>query len=254
MKTHWMNSTSRIAYSPDDGGSAAATTGADSVAGATGADSVAGATGADSTAAATGQDSVDAGGGDDKLDLSKKEDTLLADPKDKDEKKPDPVVVPEVYEFKAPEGQGDLDPELVAAATPIFKELGLDNAGGQKLIDLYAGQVLPGVAQAVQAQTLDLLGLSDIGKWTDMVKADKEIGGANLEQTLAMAAKGRDTYATPALRALLETSRMGNHPEIVRFFAAVGKTVGDDPVIKGDGHGTDVRNGSLYGPEFDPKT
>jgi hypothetical protein len=59
----------------------------------------------------------------------------LANP---DDKKPEDKksVVPEKYEFKAPEGF-EFDAAMVDKATPIFKELGLSQDGAQKLIDLW---------------------------------------------------------------------------------------------------------------------
>src|SRR5690348_11287255 len=44
-------------------------------------------------------------------------------------------VVPDEYKFTAPEG-AKLDDALIAEATPVFKELGLDQAAAQKLIDI----------------------------------------------------------------------------------------------------------------------
>ena len=47
-------------------------------------------------------------------------------------------VVPETYaDFKLPEG-ATIDPELLAEASPIFKELGLTQENAQKLVDFYA--------------------------------------------------------------------------------------------------------------------
>ncbi len=57
----------------------------------------------------------------------------------KDEpKKDEPKTAPEKYEdFRAPEGY-ELDKDTVAKAVPLFKELGLDQASAQKVVDLYA--------------------------------------------------------------------------------------------------------------------
>lgn len=191
------------------------------------------------------------------LDLKAKEPTLLAEEPKAEDKKDEPaaVVVPETYEFKAPEGQTDLDPAMIEAATPVFKELGLSQEQGQKLVDLYAGKMLPEVAQTIQGQTLELLGLGDIAKWSEMTKTDKEIGGAKLAETMVHAAAGRDKFATPALRALLETSRMGNHPEVVRMFAAIGKSIGEGKVMGGDDPATVIDAGTkFYGDKYAPKS
>jgi len=161
--------------------------------------------------------------------------------------------VPEAYTLTAGEGV-ELDKAMVEQATPIFKELGLNNAQAQKVVDLYANTVLPEVAQTVQTQTLALLGMADMVDWAKQLKADKEYGGSKVTETLAMCAAGRDRFGTPELRALLETTRLGNHPEIVKFFAKVGKATGEDQVLSDSGGKTQATGASvLYGPEFGPK-
>lgn len=194
--------------------------------------------------------------------IPKEEPTLLADkPKEGDPKKdepkegdPKPAAVPEAYELKAPEGV-DLDPAMVELATPVFKELGLDNAAAQKVVSLYAEQVMPALSQHVTGETLKLLGMGEIGKWVDQIKADKDIGGAKFEETMTLAAAGRDKFATPELKAFFETSRIGNHPEMIRFFAAVGKAIGEGSMHR-DNNGGGVRTGAeaFYDPAFSPKT
>jgi hypothetical protein len=192
-------------------------------------------------------------------------DAEAAKPKPKEEAKPkeptaeekaaaEAAKVPETYTLTAGEGI-QLDTKLVEQATPIFKELGLNNVQAQKVVDLYAGTVLPEVAQTVQNETLRLLGLDGMAGWAKAVKADKEIGGAAYEETLAMAAAGRDRFATPELRALLETSRLGNHPEVLRFFAKVGKATAEG-AVHGDSSGKTTVTGAeaFYGPEFAPKS
>lgn len=163
-------------------------------------------------------------------------------------------VVPEAYVLKAPDG-AELDPAAVTLATPVFKELNLTNEQAQKVTDLYAGQILPAVAQQVQGQTLELLGLQDIGQWTAQTKADPEIGGAKLEENLAMAAKARDQFSTPELRTLLETSRLGNHPEWVRLMAKVGRAIseGSFETTNPGGKEETYLHQTLYGEEYQPK-
>lgn len=197
--------------------------------------------------------------------VDEKADEKKPDVEVKDEKKPEektedkpaaPVVpvVPEAYELKAADGV-EVDKGLVDLATPVFKELSLTNDQAQKISSFYETQVLPGVSQSVQGETLRLLGLGEIGKWTDQSKADTEIGGAKLEETLAMAAKARDQFSTPALKTFLEESRIGNHPEVVRFMAKVGRAISEGTFETG-GHGaSEAREAHqiLYGAEFQRK-
>ena len=65
-------------------------------------------------------------------------DTTLLNQEEPVEQKTEAPVVPETYaDFKLPEGQA-ISPELLAEATPIFKELGLTQENAQKLVDFYA--------------------------------------------------------------------------------------------------------------------
>jgi hypothetical protein len=40
-------------------------------------------------------------------------------------------------------------------------------------------------------------------------------------------------FGTPELKAALEQTGMGNHPELVRLFAKVGKAMGEDSLVAG---------------------
>ena len=173
----------------------------------------------------------------------------------KDAAKVDPPVIPEAYELKV-EGV-DLDPKAVEAATPIFKEAGLTQEQAQAVVSHYAKDVLPSVAQTVQQDTLKLLGMDGLGAWAAAIKTDKELGGADYEKNLTVIAAGRDAVSSPELRAFLETSRIGNHPEIARLFFKVGKAIAEGGVFHGNrgagGAGLTPEQ-RLYGAEFQPKS
>ncbi len=138
-------------------------------------------------------------------------------------------VVPEKYELKASEGLPDLDPEALALAEPVFKELGLTNDQAQQLIpvaekfaasitDKLNQQILAGVAEQRAA-------------WLAEAKADPEIGGNKWDDSLVAASKALDTLGftkgTP-FRAMLDESGLGNHPEMIRAWAKVGRAVSED--------------------------
>lgn len=137
------------------------------------------------------------------------------------DKKDEKPVVPEKYEFKAPEGVEQLDPQALAVFEPIAKELGLSQEQAQKLVDIYP-QIQQQQAEAWSKQVTD---------WGDQVKADKEIGGDKLTASVGQAQKALDQFGTPALREYLESSGLGNHPELVRAFAKVGKMMSEDKII-----------------------
>lgn len=66
--------------------------------------------------------------------------------------------------------------------------------------------------------------------WAAEVKADKELGAP---ENLAVAVKAVDTFGSPELKSLLNSTGMGNHPEVVRFMLQVGKAISEDKVITG---------------------
>lgn len=138
------------------------------------------------------------------------------------------AVVPEKYELTVSEGF-DLDAATLEAATPIFQELGLTNDQAQKLIP-----VAEGFAQKIVAQVNDEIGAAiraERAEWLDTAKADPEIGGDKFDATLVSAAKALDTLGFTKghpFRALLDTSGLGNHPEMIRAFAKVGRALSED--------------------------
>lgn len=190
-------------------------------------DSVAGATGDDSIAGDKGADSVSG------------------------------ASVPDAYEIKVKGDDGkdvELDADLLTAATPIFKAAGLSNDQAQQIAQFYAANVLPGVSNYVQQQTLELLGIADMGEWAAQLKADKEIGGAKYAENMTIIAQGREAFASKELTALLETTRLGNHPEINRLFLKLGREIAEPKVLRGDQGGKQAGGvEGFYDPAFSPK-
>jgi hypothetical protein len=173
---------------------------------------------------------------------------LGGDPDDK----PDAPAVPETYELAVPEGFEKLDEESVAAATPVFKELGLSNEQANKLVPVAADFAKRIVAQRDQ----QLLGtiLDQRKGWLEEAKKDPEIGGSNWDASLGSAAKALDALGFPKrspLRTALNDSGFGNHPELIRFMAKVGKAIGEDTdLVRGQG-GKDKKTDAeiFYGPQ-----
>lgn len=70
-------------------------------------------------------------------------------------------------------------------------------------------------------------------QWAKDTLADKEFGGDKFKENLSVALRARDQFATPELKQLLETSKLGNHPEVVRFFYRVGQSISQDGFVPG---------------------
>lgn len=144
---------------------------------------------------------------------------------DKDGDKP--TGAPENYEdFKAPEGIA-LDAEVADEFKTLAKELNLPQDAAQKVADLggklaqkWAGQQTEAIQKAQS-------------EWVTGTKADKEIGGDQLQANLSVAKKALDAFGTPELRTLLNDSGLGNHPEVIRVFYRAGKAISEDRVLTG---------------------
>lgn len=136
-------------------------------------------------------------------------------------------AVPETaYEFTMPEGV-EIDPATLGNLTELSKELGLTKEQAQKVADLGAQQAQRWAAAQEQA-------INDVSaQWIDTVKTDKEIGGDRMAEKLAVAKRALDLFGSPELTQLLDESRLGNHPELIRAFYRAGKAISDDALVPG---------------------
>lgn len=133
----------------------------------------------------------------------------------------DKPVVPEAYEFKMPEGV-ELDGKAAEEFTAIAKELKLSQADAQRIADVAVKM------QQKQAETH----VETVKGWAEQCKTDKEFGGDNLQQNLAVARKAIDAFGSPQLKELLNGSGLGNHPEVVRFAYKAGKAISEDTFVQ----------------------
>lgn len=130
---------------------------------------------------------------------------------------------PEKYEFQAPEGQ-QFDEAVIGAFSEVAKELNLPQDAAQKVLDKVAPVIAARQTEQLQAARTE---------WANTAKADKEFGGDKLDENLAVAKKGLETLGTPELRALLNESGLGNHPEVIRVFYRAGKAISEDRIVTG---------------------
>lgn len=158
-------------------------------------------------------------------------------PGDKEQKQ---EGAPEKYEFQAAEGV-ELDTEALKDFEPVARDLNLTNEQAQKLVDAYP-KILAGVqqrqAEAWQAQT---------EQWAADVKADKEIGGDKLTANLSAAQRALDLFGTPELKEYLNTTGLGNHPDLVKTFVKIGKAMSEDGMVDGSNQGQRSAAEVLYG-------
>lgn len=169
-------------------------------------------------------------------DGEKKEGNKPAEKKDDDK----PEGAPEKYEFQAAEGV-ELDTEALKEFEPVAREMNLTNEQAQKLVDVYP-KILAGVQQR-QAEAWQ----QTTEQWAADVKADKEIGGDKLTSNLSAAQRALDQFGTPELKEYLNTTGLGNHPDLVKTFVKIGKAMSEDGMVTGGNDGQRSAAEVLYG-------
>jgi hypothetical protein len=70
------------------------------------------------------------------------------------------------------------------------------------------------------------------------VKGDRDIGGANLAQNLAVAKKALDQFGSPELVQLLNATGIGNNVHVIRAFLKAGQAISEDRFVKGSAAST----------------
>jgi hypothetical protein len=151
--------------------------------------------------------------------------------------KPAETKAPAKYaEFKAPEGAA-IDEPTMTEFKAMAKELDLTQEQAQHLLD-FGGEKIKALAAAPYKAWSDLQ-----TKWQAEIQADPEIGGTNMETTVASAARvyqlGPDNpfvksaEEATALKDALNTTGSGNNPAIVRLFSRLGKMLGEPGTVTG---------------------
>lgn len=133
--------------------------------------------------------------------------------------------VPEEYDFsevELPDGM-EIDAAFAEAAAPVLKELGMNQEQANKLAGLYAQQL------QAQAETQMTEVKKMITGWVDTAKADEEVGKGNWDESVRLGNAALRQFGTPELiQEVMVNQGLGNHPEVIRFMARVGKHVASD--------------------------
>ncbi len=136
------------------------------------------------------------------------------------------LKAPENYEFKVPEGMS-LNNEVLEKFIPIFKEADLSQEVAQKLVDVYA-PIQQQLAEASrQAAIKDYENMSE-----DWKRQTIKEHGADYKKAMAPAAKLIEkTGFGNEIRELLQETRLGNHPTMVKFLVWLGKGMSEDSFV-----------------------
>ena len=150
----------------------------------------------------------------------KEEDTeeKEGDKADKDE--------PEEYDSLAkPEDSllSDADMERILEDS---KQEGLSKEAAQKRVEFADGLLKD--YQEQQQQTLK----ATSEQWAKDTQADKELGGENYKRNVELARRAVHKFGSEKFRKDLNATGFGNHPELVRTFARIGKMMSDDSFVQ----------------------
>lgn len=139
--------------------------------------------------------------------------------------------------------------------TDWAKEAGINQPQAEKLIGIYS----EAVKQVAASQTEHWEKTN--ADWINEVKADKELGGANLavvKQTISKVLDNPD-LADPKLREALDVTGAGNHPAVIRSLYRMAQKLtegtsvaGQPPARSGSGELTNQPRSiadAFYGPE-----
>ena len=145
---------------------------------------------------------------------------------------------PEEYgTFELPDNF-DMNEETLGEYHTFAKENNLTQEQAQRGVDMVAQMKQAEMTQWVEQQK----------SWVDDAKKDAEFGGDKFEQNIAVAVKARDSFGTSEFNEMLDTSGLGNHPEMIRFLNRVGKAISEDSVVVGGTSttGNQTRESVLY--------
>ena len=126
------------------------------------------------------------------------------------------------YEFETPEGFEAFDEALAAKFVDIAAEVNLPNDVAQKMVDLYAQELT--AQHEAEMEDWD----NTLNEWKNESMKDTEIGGSQLETSVNDARVALNTFGTSEIKNILEDTGLGNHPEVIRMLAKIGKAVRSD--------------------------
>ena len=131
---------------------------------------------------------------------------------------------PEKYaDFKVPDGL-KIDVPVLEEFKTAAKELNLTQEGAQKLVDLQLKH-MKSVTDGLNTEFIKIK-----TEWKN--DTIKELG-TDYQKELVFAGKALDAFGTPELRKILDTTGVGSHKELVKFFIQVGKSVSEDTFVRG---------------------
>ena len=144
---------------------------------------------------------------------------------------------PEAYaDFAMPDGF-ELAGDMLDSVTSFAKAQNLTQDQAQAIVDMGVKQAQTIMAQISEQATASPVILAEhwAGEWSKQTAADPTLGGDKLKDTMALATRVFNTFATPELGKFLKETGLTHHPELIRFMHKVGQAVSEDTLVTPQG-------------------
>ena len=149
-----------------------------------------------------------------------KSDAATEDTEESNEETQEAGAPEEYSEFEVPEEYG-INDETLTDYQSWAKENNLTQDQAQAGVNMVTKMQEAQVSKWVEQQKA----------WVDQAKSDTEIGGEKFDENISTAVKARDSFGNSEFSEMLDTSGLGNHPEMIRFLNRVGRAISEDKVI-----------------------
>lgn len=161
-----------------------------------------------------------------------------------------PTGPPDEYKFTPPEGT-TYDDKLIAAATPIFRELGLSQAAADKLVTMHNTEMARIAKEGLDTRA------AMIERWNAETKADPDMGG-KLDKVKADLGRFKDVMfagdlkARTAFEEAVDLTGAGHHPAIIKGLWLAAQKVIEGRPVNTNGTGPSERGQNPEGTSTKP--
>lgn len=127
--------------------------------------------------------------------------------------------------LKLPEG---MDVKEADPYVAVFKKHGLKPEAAQEIFDM--ALKASGDARGALEEEIMSMAAKTRQEWLDSAKKDKEIGGDKFNESVSLANRFVRAVGGEKLMAILKSSGLGKHPEVIRAFAKAGRSISEDSI------------------------
>lgn len=132
-------------------------------------------------------------------------------------------------ELKLPDGFGEVDAKHLDGLKTMAAELKLDAPGAQKMLDGYVA------LDKARNEALEARAAAQDAKWAAELAAVPEFSGAQREAAMGDVRRALQHFGAKDMAKALHAAGLGNHPALVKGFAAIGRALREDSIAGSQG-------------------